>query len=126
MIRQFFALFLILKLNLLVEKQKRQSIPRKWTVHLIISFSNRATEFDGHNWIASGYTGIHEEPYVTETQVANLGLFRIQRREEWTSVCYDISWGITFKKDATLHRPVNETDENEEKKKRILFFRQKI
>ena len=59
---------------------------------------------------------------MTETQAANLGLFRIQRKEEWTSVCYDVSWGITFKKDATLHRPVHETDRKRGKKETCSVF----
>jgi len=52
-------------------------------------------------------------------------VFRIYRREEWTSVCYDISWGISFKRDA-IPRPVHETEENEAKKKRVVFFKQKL
>ena len=62
---------------------------------------------------------------MTETQIANFGLFRIARREEWTSVCYDINWTLSFKKEA-IHPPVHETTENEAKKKRVVLFRQKL
>jgi len=82
-----------------------------------------SSEFDGDRWIAVPVT--QEDPYVTETQIANLGFFRIHRREEWTSVCYDISWGLSFKKNAH-HLPTHETDENEAKKKRVVLFKQTL
>jgi hypothetical protein len=80
-------------------------------------------EFDGTRWLDSS-TALHEEPFITDTQVANLGLCRIHRKEKWTSVCYEVSWDMSFRN--TVRQPIQESAENEAKKKRVVFFKQKL
>lgn len=84
--------------------------------------------FTGKDWIPTSSNSqvlkqiMEEKPCTTETTVINFGIFRLTRREIWTTTCYELEWKLRGRH--AFRYQLRETPENEARKYGTTFLKQ--
>lgn len=96
-------------------------------IHRIIYFD--VIEFNGVDWKSVSLSELQTSTTIQDNQfnvdykpIFSLWFLHLRREERWTSVCYEVSWGVKFGRGETQRSD----QRNRDKKERTTFLKQQF